>query len=51
MEAFDDGFQEAVDAVGSRELEKGAEDLGGAEVVGCWWEGGCVEEMHEGVDG
>lgn len=44
MQALDYGFEEAVDAVGTGELEEGAEDLRGAEVRlglrlggGCWW--------------
>lgn len=42
VEALDDGFEEAVDAVGAGELEEGAEDLGGAEVgVGLRLGGGC----------
>lgn len=45
VEALDHGFEETVDAVGTGDLQEGAEDLGGAEVVGCGWEGGGVEVM------
>ena len=63
MEALDDGFEEAVDAVGAGELEEGAEDLGGAEVGVAGWlrgvgwvggrggERGGVEVVDEGLEG
>lgn len=50
VEALDDRFQEAVDAVRARELEEGAQDLGRAEVVGWVGETGGVEEVDESFD-
>lgn len=51
METFDGCFEEAVDLVGTGELEQGAEDLWGAERGACWWEGGSVEVADEGLKG
>lgn len=51
MEALDDGFEEAVDAVGAGELEEGAENLGGAEGVGGGRQRGGVEVVDESAEG
>ena len=49
METFDHCFEEAIDFIGSRELEEGAEDLGRAEGGGGGREGRGVEVVKEGL--
>jgi len=51
VKAFDDALEEAVDPVGARKLQEGAEDLGRAEVRVGLWEGSSVKVVDESLNG